>query len=131
FDGELVIGDLSITGRLGHVPVAITLVFDQVASPQVLGVRASVGDSEIASAAARETKLQIARPLETGVEAHQALSERVRTWPPDFLDLVISDGVVSASWLSRERLDATRVRELVHALGAVLAVLDPGAGPYR
>jgi hypothetical protein len=133
--GRFVVGDLSISGQLGLVPVEVGLSFDDGAPPRVTAIRVAVGDSETASAAARAVSIQSKRPCEGDRGAHGAVADLLRRWPPDFVDLDIEDGIALASlrlpWSTSPAIDVGRVRELVYAVAAVHAALDPGAGPYR
>jgi len=134
--GRLVLGDLSIEdGLLDHARVELGLVFDQDGKPA--GIRASVGTPEAASAAARSVALVLARPAADALAevAAEAIVDRLTRWPTDITDLHVADGVATATWLlpagDKPVAEAKRVRELVEALRALLATLDPSAGPYR
>jgi hypothetical protein len=134
--GRLALGDLSIEdGVLDHARVELGLVFDVDGVPA--GVRASVGTPEAASAAARGVTLGLARPAADALAevVAEGVVDRLTRWPSDITDLHVSDGVATASWVlpaeQKPRVEARRVRELVEALRALLATLDPGAGPYR
>ena len=131
--GRLALGDLSIEdGVLDNARVELGLVFDVDGKPA--GVRASVGTPEAASAAARAVTLGLARPASDALAevSAEAIVDRLTRWPADFTDLHVADGVATATWtLGAAGAEARRVRELVEALRALLATLDPGAGPYR
>ncbi|MGE0549934.1 MAG: hypothetical protein AB7O24_01660 [Kofleriaceae bacterium] len=131
FHGQLTVGDLSIDGHLEGVPVQLGLEWDLEGQP--IGVRAHVGDPDAASALAREVTVALARPASEALACSaQQLIEPLLHWPRDIVDLRITDGVASASWTIADRTaDADRVRELVSVLRALVAALDPGAGPYR
>jgi len=135
---ELVIGDLSIDGNLGHVPVELGLEFDEDHRP--IGIRAAVGNPDDASANARAVSLALPRPAADvlGANVAEALVDPLTRWPTDVVDLHVTDGTASARLeIARESIDGTgkietrRVRELVQGLIALLGALDPGAGPYR
>jgi len=132
-DGELVTGDLSISGKLGHVPVELGLLFDQEHRPIAFSVAA--GNPDDASAAARAAQLTLARPATDvlGANVAERLVDQLTRWSPDIIELRVADGVAMAQLRLAEGapVDATRVRELVEGLLSVLATLDPGAGPYR
>jgi hypothetical protein len=132
-EGTLSIGDLSVDGRLGGLPVAIGLVWDDDTHP--VGVRAFVGSTASASAALRELSFALPQPGPDalGHPTAERLVPLLAAWPTDLVDLRIAGGTASATWrLADDRVgDAARVRGLVEALRAVLAALEPSAGPYR
>lgn len=139
---ELGIGDLSIDGKLGHVPVTLSLVFDREDVGRPVALLAGAGDPEHASAAARAVKLSLARPASDAL-ARAQLSEAVVAqlvkWPTDVLDLHVEEGVATARLPIAPStipnglpiVSHERAKELIHGLAAVLAAIDPGAGPYR
>ena len=133
--GVFTVGDLSIDGRLGNVSVELGLEWDDHGRPST--VRASVGDPEHASLATRAIALSLARPAADvlAVSVPEGLVDQLTQWPPEIVELRVAEGVASASWRlpggEAPVVEARRVRELVEALRAVLATLDPGAGPYR
>ena len=132
--GELGAGDLSIDGRLGHVPVTLSLVFDSEHDHRPIAFLAGAGDPEHASAAARAVKLILARPAADALGSTQlgeSVVEQLTRWPAEIVDLHVEDGVATAQLPIMEVADAARAKELIHGLVAVLATLDPGAGPYR
>lgn len=139
---ELGIGDLSIDGKLGHVPVTLSLEFDREDVGRPVALLAGAGDPEHASAAARAVKLALARPASDALASTQ-LSEAVVAqlvkWPTDILDLRVEDGVATARLpiappttpTALPEVSHERTKELIHGLAAVLAAIDPAAGPYR
>lgn len=126
--GALVIGDLSLDGSLDGAPVDLALTWDTAGAPN--GIRAHVGDPSLASGAARAIAFSLAAPARDALAspAPEGAIAQLVAWPVDIVDLAVTDGVVSAA---RPTTDAASARELVRALRALLAVLDPGAGPYR
>ncbi len=138
--GELGIGDLSIEGKLGHVPVTVGLVFDSDDHHPVALV-AAAGDPEHASAAARAIKLELARPATDALastQLNEVVVDQLTRWPTDVTELRVEDGVATARWRipavapgQLPEVNAARAKDLVHGLAAVLTALDPGAGPYR
>lgn len=139
---ELGIGDLSIDGKLGHVPVTLSLVFDREDVDRPVALIAGAGDPEHASAAARAVTLSLARPASDALASTQlssAVVEQLTRWSTDILDLHVEDGVATARLPVPvpttpnlvPTLDHERAKELIHGLAAVLAAIDPGAGPYR
>ncbi len=135
--GQLAVGDLSITGKLGHVPVELGLEFDEELRP--IGVRAAVGNPDDASANARAIALALPHPASDalGAGVAESLVDLLTRWPTDVVDLHVVDGIASARLaiepieVGTPKLEVRRVRELVQGLVALLAALDPGAGPYR
>ncbi len=129
--GELTVGDLAIHGTLDELPVEISLGWDE--QVRATHVHVTVGDPELASAAARQITLELPRPAGDvlATAASEQLIDQVTTWPVDFVDLRITDGVAAAAWVLPPAIDAARVRELVLGLRSLLLALDPGAGPYR
>ena len=126
--GRLVVGDLSIDGRLDQLDVAVALRWDDAQRPSAIA--ANVGPA----ASVADIDLTLAHPFdEYDAEAvPAAIRELLARWPGDFTDLRIADGIASAAWvLGDGPADAARVRELVLALRGLLAALDPSAGPYR
>jgi hypothetical protein len=131
-DAKLSVGDLSIAGKADGVPVELGLEWNDDKQPTSL--RVAVGDPEAASAELRQIVLSLRDPAADvlGDPAAERLVDPVTRWPADFIDLRVTDGVASASYVVvGAALDAKRARELVLALRAVLAALDPGTGPYR
>lgn len=129
--GRLTLGELSITGRIDQLPVTLGLAWVEGRASHI---RAQVGDPELARDVARRVVLAVARPAAAALDGGtpDALVELFVRWPADVVDLVIADGVATASWqLGGERADAARVRSLVEMLRAALVALDPGTGPYR
>lgn len=130
--GKLTVGDLSIEGTLDTTPVELGVVWPVDGRP--LCVRAHVGDPAAASGETRAIAMSLARPASDALRTTGAerLVELLVGWPNEIVDLVVSDGVVSASLeLTDGVADAARARELVESLRSVLAALDPAAGPYR
>jgi hypothetical protein len=132
-DGELVAGDLSISGKLGHVPVEVGLVFDEDHQPVAFSI--AVGNPEDASAAARAVELSLARPATDvlGANVAEGLVDQLTRWSPHVVELRVANGVAMAQLRlpTGAPADAAGVRALIEGLVAVLATLDPGAGPYR
>lgn len=132
-DGDLAVGDLSIDGQLGHVPVVLGLAFDEDRRPT--GVVVTAGNPNDASAHARAVKLQLSRPASDvlGANVAEGLVDPLTRWPADFVDLAVADGVAQAKWrfAPDAPIAASRVEELVQAVAAVLSAIEPGAGPYR
>lgn len=126
--GRLVVGDLSIDGRLDQLDVAVALRWDDALRPSAIA--AHVGPA----ASAGGGDLTLAHPVvdcETEPVA-APVRDLLSRWPADFVDLSVADGIASAAWrLGDGQADAARVRELVMALRSLLAALEPGAGPYR
>ena len=125
-------GDLAIEGALDNAAIDLGLAWDEEGKPYCM--RASVGSPNDASEEARRVSLSMPRPAADALAAStpESLVEKLTAWPPDFRDLHVADGVVSASLLlDGATVDAARVRELVEALRAVLVAIDPGASPYR
>jgi hypothetical protein len=139
--GMLSLGDLSIAGARGAVPVHVGLDFDEDADPpRPIAVHATVGAPEHAADLAREITLRMPAPATdvASAVAPPAVLALLAGWPADFVELHLANGVASAAWrlpaapASEPRaIDAVRARELVDALHAVLAALAPDAGPYR
>jgi hypothetical protein len=133
-DGRLTIGDLSIAGKLDGLSVDLGIGWE---GSQPVSVHVAVGDPEAASAELREIAIALPRPASDVlvVIAAERLIDQLTRWPEDLVNLRVADGVASASHVlsseARPAIDVARVRELVHALRAVLAALDPGGGPYR
>ena len=130
--GRFTPGDLSIEGTLDNAPIDLGLQWDEEGKPYCM--RASLGSPVDASEEARRVTLSMPRPASDALATStpEALVEKLTAWPADFHDLHVSDGVVSASLrLETAKVDAARVRELVEALRAVLAAIDPAASPYR
>ncbi len=132
---ELVVGDLSIRGKHGGLVVDVALGWNGRKPGD--RIRVIVGAAEVASARADGVHLELAHPTSDSPvsEVPQLLAAQLATWPADMVDLRIADGCASAAWMlptagSRE-LDAAPIRGLVMMLSAVLAALDPSAGPYR
>jgi hypothetical protein len=62
----------------------------------------------------------------------ERLASILASWSPDVVRLELARGVAAASLpLDAGGTDATRVRELIRALQALLGALDDGTGPYR
>ena len=133
--GRLTAGDLSIDGTLDAAPVSIGLTWDEDDHPTSVVV--AVGDPDAASADLRSITLSLPRPARDvlGNVGAEKIVDLVTRWSTEIVDLRVVDGVASAALAVPEgaapAIDATRVRELVEALRAVLVALDPGAGPYR
>jgi len=132
--GRLAIGDLSIEGRLDDREVELGLVFDATGAATAL--RARVTANAATSAGARKVALALPRPAADalGHPAAEPLLPLLVVWPEDLVDLQVADGGAAATWRLPDgaaAVDARRARELVEALAAALAALDPGAGPYR
>jgi hypothetical protein len=133
-EGRLVVGDLGLDGTLDGRPVDAGLVWRDGVPARV---RVAVGDPEAASAELRAIELALAHPAADVLQAGAAerLVDSVTRWPLDVANLRVHDGVASAELVvpegARPVIDAERVRALIEALRAVLATLDPGAGPYR
>lgn len=139
---ELGLGDLSIAGKLGHVPVTAHLEFDRDDRTRAVAVVASAGDPEHASAAARAIRIELARPAADALGSTQlaeAVVAQLTRWSTDIVDLRVADAVATARLPiaapteaePRVAVSAERVKELIHDLAGVLAAIDPGAGPYR
>lgn len=136
-DGELVLGNLSIEGKLGQIPVHLGLELD--AANQPTAIYATAGNPDDASAATRAVTLSLAHPAADvlGANVAEALVDLLTRWPANIMDLHVTDGTASARLAAPVvetgvvAFDAARVRELVLALAAVLSALEPGAGPYR
>jgi hypothetical protein len=94
-----------------------------------------VGNPEDASAAARAVELSLARPATDvlGANVAEGLVDQLTRWSPDVVELRVANGVAMAKWRmpTGAPAAAASVRQLVEGLAAVLATLDPGAGPYR
>jgi hypothetical protein len=131
--GTLTVGDLSIDGHHGDLPVEVRLLWDD--DGRATGVRVAIGSPMAASAALRGVALSLPRPGPDalGDATAERLIPQLAAWPTDLTDLRIADGIAAATWqLPADRTaDAARVRALVEALRALLATLEPGAGPYR
>ncbi|MBA3452488.1 MAG: hypothetical protein H0T42_05255 [Deltaproteobacteria bacterium] len=133
--GTLTMGDLSIDGTLDAAPVSVGLTWNDDDHP--IRVVATVGDPDAASADLRAITLSLPRPARDvlGNVGAENIVDLVTRWPAEIIDLRVVDGVASAAFGVPEGtapvIDAARVRGLVEALRAVLAALDPGAGPYR
>lgn len=133
-DATLALGDLALDGKIDGLPIDANLVWRE-GDPTL--VRVAVGDPDAASAQLRQLDISLVRPAADVLQANAAerLVELVTRWPLDLANLRVRDGVASAELVlpeaARPVVDAERVRELVHALRAVLLALDPGAGPYR
>jgi hypothetical protein len=130
--GRFTPGDLSIEGILDNAPIDLGLQWDEEGKPYCM--RASVGSPVDASEEARRVTLSMPRPASDALATStpEALVEKLTAWPADLHDLHVNDGVASASLrLETAKVDAARVRELVEALRAVLAAIDPAASPYR
>ncbi len=129
-DGELVTGDLSITGRLGRLPVSLGLTFSD--TPIATGLMVSVGSGDTASKALRELAMRSPAPATDDHPDRPALGILLHDWPADFVDLVIEGGVASATWQLPRWKPAlhARARELVDALAQVIGSLDESS-PYR
>jgi hypothetical protein len=129
--GRFTPGDLSVEGTLDSAPIDVGMQWDEDGKPYCL--RASVGNPGDASEELRRVSLSMPRPAADALSAAtpEALVGPLAAWPDDFRDLHVHDGVVSASYVCGATVDAARVRALVEALRAVLAVLEPGASPYR
>lgn len=131
-DSTLCVGDLSINGMLDTTAVDLGLEFDDRNRP--IETRVTVGDTKLATERAREATLSLARP--SAATPSDSTNERVvsmlSTWSPDIVKLELAQGVASASLpIDAGGCDATRVRELVRNLQALLGALDDGTGPYR
>ncbi len=130
--GRFTPGDLSIDGSLDNAAIDLGLQWDEAGNPYC--IRATLGSPNDASELARQLSLSLPRPAADALAAStpEALVDKLTAWPAEFRDLHIHDGVVSASLLlDGPSVDAARVRELVEALRAVLAAIDPAASPYR
>lgn len=131
--GHLAYGDMAISGTYDGVPVAITPVW---VSGTLTSVRVAYGDPELSGQVLRAVDLSLAKPAHDvlGRDVAEALVDTLTRWPSDIVNLRVSDGVAAATLLvsgSPPVLEATRARELVAMLRAVLVALSPGAGPYR
>ena len=131
--GHLAVGDLSIDGLYDGVPVAISPVWAQ---STLCALRISYGSPEHAGEALKAISLALSRPAHDvlGRDVAEPLVELCTRWPDDLSNLRVADGVAAVSLLlpGVATLDATRVRELIETLRAVLAALGaPGNGPYR
>jgi hypothetical protein len=129
-DGELVVGDLSIEGRLDGLPVECGLAFDDTGAPTVMNV--GVGGPELASARLREVRFHVTQPhaQSAAVEPERAAA-LLATWPGDLFELDVEDGVAEACLALEAAVDPQRVLAAVRALRALLAACDDSAGPYR
>lgn len=130
--GTLGVGDLSIAGTLDTTPVELGLLFDEQQRP--MQMRVTVGDTKLATERAREVTLSLARPsaATAGGSTSERLASILASWSPDIVSLELAKGVASASLpVSAGGSDATRVRELVRNLQALLGALDDATGPYR
>ncbi len=129
--GRLCLGDMSLEGKLDTTAVQLGLLFDEHGAPTVMRVR--VGDPRTASERAREAKLSLVSPA--AATETVALDARTRsllaTWPRDVVDLDLANGLATAALPASVGVDATRVRELIRLLQALLASLDESTGPYR
>jgi hypothetical protein len=138
---ELGIGDLSIDGKLGHVPVTLGLRFDREDTHRPVAITAGAGNPELASAAARGISVMLARPASDALGStnlSEAVVEQLTRWPTEIVDLKIAEGVATAELPIPDaapnqlpEVSAAKVKELAQGLVAVLAAIDPGAGPYR
>jgi hypothetical protein len=132
-DGRLTMGNLALDGALDGVPVQIGLEWSTGGEPAALRVR--VGGPSHTAAVVRAISLELAAPAAQAATTPgaSAIAAVIAGWRDDIVELRIADGVASAAWrLPADRIvDATRVRELVAGLRAVLAALDPETGPYR
>jgi hypothetical protein len=132
--GRATLGDLSIEGHLDRTRVALGLEWRD---GEPAGIRVAVGDPADAGDELRAIAFTLVRPREEvmTVAAAGPLVEQVLGWPDDFVELRVEDGVASASWAlpagEPPTVEPARVRALVEALRAALAVLVPGTGPYR
>ena len=117
------------------MPVALGLVFDADNDHRPVALYAAAGEPEQASAAARAIKLVLANPAADALGSTQlgeAVVEQLTRWPREVVDLHVEDGAASARLqLDAGSVEAARAKQLVQGLVAVLAALDPGAGPYR
>ena len=111
----LTVGDLSIQGgTLELQPVDLGLVFDD--EGRATAVRIDVG----------------APQAPDGAELPERVREMVAGLEGELREITVHAGVASASVpLVGGAADATRVREVVHALRAVVATLVETTGPYR
>jgi hypothetical protein len=133
----LVVGDLSIVGRLGKLPVELGLEFDEEHRP--LAVYAIAGNPDETSDEVREIKLSLPRPASDilGANVAEQLVDPLSRWPADFVELEVANGSASARWRlpppgdAPLPLDAGRAKDLIVGLAGVLAALEPGTGPYR
>ncbi|MCX5745633.1 MAG: hypothetical protein NT062_24420 [Proteobacteria bacterium] len=123
-DGTLVVGDLMIVGE----EASIALRWDAMQRP--IGVRVTAGDPERASELLRAVAIDLPAPaLDAGLGSlPDGVADLLAAWPLDVANLHVGGGVASAE-LSAIAPD--RARELLAQLRALLALLDPGAGPYR
>jgi hypothetical protein len=139
-DGLLVVGDLSIEGRLDGLPCECWLAFDDAGAPLVMNLE--VGDPERASAALKEVRFQVTAPRKqasaielVGAEGRTTTRERVAallaTWPDDVIELDVGGGVARACLPIASAVDAQRMLAAMRALRALLAACDESAGPYR
>ncbi|MBA3395956.1 MAG: hypothetical protein H0T89_25215 [Deltaproteobacteria bacterium] len=130
--GRLTVGELAIDGRLDNQPVSVGLVWDGDGKPY--GLRAHVGDPVDASGEVRAIAVALSRPAADALAAStpEALVAQLVAWPADIVDLQIADGVASA-WrpITGGSAEADAASELVRLLRALLAALEPAAGPYR
>ncbi|MBL0212330.1 MAG: hypothetical protein IPQ07_00330 [Myxococcales bacterium] len=132
--GTLALGDLGITGVLDGMPVDLGLAW---LAERPASVHVAVGAPDLGSDLVKAVVISLPRPASDVLAANAAerLVELITRWPSDVVDLRVEHGVASASLLlpggDPPVADATRVRELVEQLCAVLGALDPGAGPYR
>jgi hypothetical protein len=132
--GKLWRGDLSIRGVLDNAPVDLGLAW---IANRPASVHVSVGDPTLGSDELRKAVIRLPRPASDVLAANAAerLVDLITRWPSDIVDLVVENGVATAVYLlpggEPPVADAERVRTLVEGLRAVLAALDPGAGPYR
>lgn len=133
-DGVFTPGELGVRGKLNGLPVDLALVWTPTGTPA--SVRVAVGDPELTSGEARDTVLALDEPALAWASAPPQLADLLTTWSTDLRHLAVRDGVASVSLtlpvvVGPVPVDADRVHEVVLALGAVLAALDPARGPYR
>jgi hypothetical protein len=93
-DGDLAIGDLTLTGTLAGAPVLVTLEWED---GRAVRVRASVGDGAIADEALRAVALKLPQPLADVLSARipEAVVDCVARWPTDIVDVEVAGGVAT------------------------------------
>lgn len=133
-DGDLALGDLSIEGTLDGLPAAVTVEWHE---QRPVRVRASLGDPEVVGEELRRQAFQMARPAADALGLHvpERVVDCLTRWPAEIIELVVENGVATASFLlpleGRVEIAVPRVRELVLALRALIGALGPETSPYR